>query len=57
MRIKTIKQIILTADEGKHITNGETYGETAILPESANVSDWYEITDEEYKERLEAVIE
>lgn len=54
MKTETIKQIILTADEGKYLTNGETYGKTVVLPESANVKYWYEITDEEYQE---AVIE
>lgn len=50
MTKETIKQIILKADEGKYLTNGETYGKTVILPESANVADWYEITEEEYNE-------
>lgn len=45
---ETITQIILTADEGMYLTNGETYGKTVILPESANQGDWHEITEEEY---------
>ena len=56
MTKETIKQIILTADEGKHLTNGETYGKTVVLPESANANDWYEITDAEYQAIQEAVI-
>ena len=50
MKKETIKQIILTADEGMYLTNDETYGKTVILPESANVADWYEITEKEYAE-------
>ena len=50
MKTKTVKQIILTADEGKYLTNGETYGKTVVLPESANKDDWYEIPEAEYEE-------
>ena len=57
MKIETIKQIILTADEGMYLTNGETYGKTVVLPESADQSVWYEITEQEYNELQEAVNE
>ena len=50
MTKETIKQIILTADEGMYLTNGETYGKTVVLPESANPNEWYEITEKEYNE-------
>lgn len=53
MKKETIKQIILTADEGMYLTNGETYGRTVILPETANTNDWYEITEEEYNKLQE----
>lgn len=49
MKTETIKQIILTADEGMYLTNGETYGKTVVLPESADTNDWYEITEQEYE--------
>lgn len=49
MKKETIKQIILTADEGMYLTNGETYGKTVILPESADTNAWYEITEAEYE--------
>ena len=49
MKKETIKQLILTADEGKYLTNGETYGKTVVLPESADQSVWYEITEAEYE--------
>lgn len=57
MKKETIKQIILTADEGMYLTNGETYGKTVVLPESADQSVWYEITEQEYNELQEAVNE
>jgi hypothetical protein len=46
----TITQVILKADNGFYLTNGETYGKTIILPESANVNDWWEITEAEYEQ-------
>lgn len=49
MKTETIKQVILTADEGMYLTNGETYGKTVVLPESADVSAWHEITETEYE--------
>ena len=49
MRTDKITQIILTADEGKYLTNGETYGKTVVLPENANPNEWYEISDVEYE--------
>ena len=49
MKTETIKQITLTADEGMYLTNGETYGKTVVLPESADTNDWYEITEVEYQ--------
>lgn len=54
MKKETIKQIILTADEGMYLTNGETYGKTVVLPESADTNDWYEITDIEYNRIMES---
>ncbi len=57
MKKETIKQIILTADEGMYLTNGETYGKTVVLPERADQSVWYEITEQEYNELQEAVNE
>ena len=54
MKKETIKQIILTADEGMYLTNGETYGKTVVLPENANANEWYEITDIEYNRIMES---
>ncbi|MBR3968107.1 MAG: hypothetical protein IKJ93_00795 [Clostridia bacterium] len=55
MKKETIKQIILTADEGMYLTNGDTYGKTVVLPEDADQSIWYEISEAEYNEIQEAV--
>ena len=56
MKKETVKQIILTADVGMYLTNGETYGKTVVLPESADQSKWYEITEEEYNKLQEESI-
>ena len=47
MKKETIKQIILTADEGMYLTNGETFGKIVVLPERADADDWYEISETE----------
>lgn len=47
MKTKTITQTILTADEGKYLTNGETYGKTVMLPVGADASVWREVTEDE----------
>ena len=46
--MKVIKQIILTAEEGCYLTNGETYGTTVVLPSAEDVLNWHEITEEAY---------
>ena len=46
-------QIILTADEGKHLTDGECFCTEIRLPENANEKVWREITEEEYQQTLE----
>ena len=43
-------QIILTADEGKLLTDGEDYIKQIRLPETADEYIWHEITEEEYAE-------
>lgn len=45
MKKQTVKQIILTADEGMYLTDGETYGKTVVLPEGADQSVWHEIPE------------
>ena len=50
-------RIILYADEGKILTDGEIYGSTVYLSEGRNPSDFYEITEKEYSEVLEKIAE
>ena len=48
--MKRAVQIILTADEGMVLTDGSEYVSKIRLPETADQSVWYEITEEEYNE-------
>ena len=43
---------ILTANNGKVLTNGEIYGKVIYLAEGADESKFYEITEEEYENVL-----
>ena len=47
MKSQIITQTVLTAEEGFFLTDGETYGKTVVLPESADLSVWKEVTEEE----------
>lgn len=54
MKTETVTQIILTADEGKYLFDGETYGKTVVLPAGTDASNWREVTEEELpKEELD----
>lgn len=55
MKIETITQTILTADEGKYLFNGETYGTTVVLPAGADTSVWREVSAEELPKEEERV--
>ena len=55
MEIKTIELRELKAEEGKVLTNGETYssvGGSVYLGVNDKVENWHEITEEEYNEIL-----
>ena len=47
-------RMILYADEGKVLTDGEVYGKTVYLAEGRELSEFHEITEEEYNNILEA---
>ncbi len=47
----TIREVI-TADEGKVLTNGEIYGRTIFLGSGDRVSNYHEITQAEYEEAM-----
>lgn len=44
----------ICASKGKWLTNGETYGKQIYLAEGIDPATFYEITDEEYAQILEA---
>lgn len=45
--------IMLTADEGKILTNGSVYGKYIALGKGDKAENYYEITEEEYRKLLE----
>ena len=45
-------RIILYADEGKILTDGEIYGKQIYLADNAEANDYYEITEAEYEKIL-----
>ena len=47
------QRVILYADEGKILTDGEVYGKQVFLGEDRNAEEFYEITDKEYDEIIE----
>ena len=48
----TTRQIIY-ADEGKILTNGESYGAVVFLAQNESVENWYEIDKSEYESILQ----
>ena len=57
MKMETVEQRILTADEGMYLTDGETAGKTVVLPANSDFSKWREITEEEYNTMQEQAAE
>jgi hypothetical protein len=49
-----ITRLVLTADEGKVLTNGEIYGKQIYLAEGLTEKGFYEITEAEYNEIVKA---
>lgn len=57
MEIKTIELKEVKAEEGKVLTNGETYssvGGSIFLGVNDSIDNWWEITEEEYAEIVAA---
>ena len=48
-----VTRIVLTADEGKVLTDGENYGKQIFLAEGKTAEGYYEITEKEYNEIVE----
>jgi hypothetical protein len=53
MKTTEIKTIKIEADEGKILTDGETYGSVIFLGANRNVDEFYEIPREEYDRIME----
>lgn len=43
-------RVIIFAEEGKILTNGEIYGKQIFLAEGVSENNFYEISEEEYNE-------
>ena len=50
-------KVILYADEGKVLTDGESYGTTIYLGEGRSADEFHEITEEEYNNILKSEVE
>lgn len=50
-------RIIIRADEGKWLTDGENYGKTMVLAKGKGVESYYEVTDEEYQQKVKTELE
>ena len=48
--MKTFTRTVLVADEGKVLTNGETYAQCVELGDWDKAENYHEITKEEYDE-------
>lgn len=53
MKMDSIEIIILQSDEGKVLTNGETYSNKVYLGIHDSPENWYEIAEEDIPEENE----
>ncbi len=49
MKIETVTQTILRANEGHKLTNGTAFGNSVVLGAGDRPENWHEITVEEYE--------
>ena len=47
---EVITKVVITADDGKILTNGETYAKKLVLGDWDKAENYHEITEEEYNE-------
>jgi hypothetical protein len=52
MKVETIVRKKITASEGMMLTDGEIYGRTIYLAEGKSEADFYEISEEQYQEKM-----
>ena len=52
MKVETIVRKKITASEGYVLTDGEIYGRTIYLAEGKSEADFYEISEEQYQEKM-----
>lgn len=48
--MKTVTRTVLIADEGMILTDGEKFGKTVYLGESADASEWHEVPEVDREE-------
>lgn len=54
MKTETVSATVLSADEGKILTDGKVYGRTIYLAKNRSPEEFHEITEAEYNEIREA---
>lgn len=53
MEIKEITTVMLIADEGKILTNGNEFAKVLTMNNTADTNKWYEISQASYEEIME----
>lgn len=49
---EVITKVVITADDGKILTNGETYAKKLVLGEWDKAENYHEITEKQYQKIL-----